>query len=400
VGELEDSGELTEAAAMQHPRRNEVYRDVGSAEHAPDDLDFIEVLSFPFADHSALLLCSDGLSDAVSSEEILSIVERHAGDGQATVQTLIAAATQVGHDNVSVVWVEGSQFAAALAPRSGQGKNLARASYAVQPEGERPAARHIRVSWYRRGPAYMLYGVLLGGALAAAVTFCIQTFVLSEQGSQSVHVHTVSAPESIAESLQKARPGDTVTVAPGTYSETLVLQEGITLAAQRVGETTIQGTVTANGLKYARLEGFSIQANEFGVRINDSDVVLSRDDIAGSHKAGVEFNGNSRGAIFACAIHNNFGPGIALNDHSSTAVVNNVIMQNGVQPDRLRPGLLVRSSGSPVIAGNIFSGNGAEAVWLPAPEETILQRNAFSLSGSIVDVRSKIRIVPLQEDRP
>ena len=28
---------------MRHPRRNEVFRDVGSEEHAPDDPDFIEV---------------------------------------------------------------------------------------------------------------------------------------------------------------------------------------------------------------------------------------------------------------------------------------------------------------------------------------------------------------------
>ena len=43
VGEREDSGEIAEAEAMRHPRRNEVFRDVGSEEHAPDDPDFIEI---------------------------------------------------------------------------------------------------------------------------------------------------------------------------------------------------------------------------------------------------------------------------------------------------------------------------------------------------------------------
>ena len=47
VGEREDSRELTEADAMRHPRRNEVFRDVGSEEHAPDDADFIELQRFP-----------------------------------------------------------------------------------------------------------------------------------------------------------------------------------------------------------------------------------------------------------------------------------------------------------------------------------------------------------------
>src|SRR5436190_16919176 len=73
VGEREDNRELTEAEAMRHPRRNEVYRAVGSEEHSPDDADFIEVLRIPFESDSALLLCSDGLSDQVASHEIAEI---------------------------------------------------------------------------------------------------------------------------------------------------------------------------------------------------------------------------------------------------------------------------------------------------------------------------------------
>ena len=70
VGEREDNRELTEAEAMRHPRRNEVFRDVGSEEHAPDDADFIEIQRIPFEPDCALLLCSDGLSDQVPSAEI------------------------------------------------------------------------------------------------------------------------------------------------------------------------------------------------------------------------------------------------------------------------------------------------------------------------------------------
>src|ERR1017187_4209997 len=45
VGESEDNGDLSELDAISHPRRNEVFRDVGSEEHTPDDADFIEVQS-------------------------------------------------------------------------------------------------------------------------------------------------------------------------------------------------------------------------------------------------------------------------------------------------------------------------------------------------------------------
>ena len=43
VGEREDAGEIGELEAMRHPRRNEVYRDVGSEPHESGDADFIEI---------------------------------------------------------------------------------------------------------------------------------------------------------------------------------------------------------------------------------------------------------------------------------------------------------------------------------------------------------------------
>src|ERR1700761_3462087 len=117
VGEREDSGELTEEQAMQHPRRNEVYRDVGSQEHTPDDEDFIEIATFPFESDSAFLLCSDGLSDALSSEAIQRTIEQNAGDPAETLRVLIGAAIEVGHDNVSAVLVEGDAFATSFGKR-------------------------------------------------------------------------------------------------------------------------------------------------------------------------------------------------------------------------------------------------------------------------------------------
>ena len=67
VGEREDAGDISELEAMRHPRRNEVYRDVGSEPHASGDADFIEIRAVAFEPDAALVLCSDGLSDLVPS---------------------------------------------------------------------------------------------------------------------------------------------------------------------------------------------------------------------------------------------------------------------------------------------------------------------------------------------
>lgn len=53
VGEEEDAGELSEAEAMRHPRRNEVFRDVGSRLRAAADGGFIQTLQCHFRPDAA-----------------------------------------------------------------------------------------------------------------------------------------------------------------------------------------------------------------------------------------------------------------------------------------------------------------------------------------------------------
>src|SRR5204863_8345323 len=77
VGMREDEGELSEADAMRHPRRNEVYRSLGAEAHTPLDDDFVEVSRVPFDPEGAILLSSDGLTDRVSGRAIASMFRRN-----------------------------------------------------------------------------------------------------------------------------------------------------------------------------------------------------------------------------------------------------------------------------------------------------------------------------------
>lgn len=106
VGELVAGGFINEEAAMQHPRRNEITRNVGSNPRRPEDPDFIEIGKHPFQPDSALLLCSDGLSDLVSPERILSVVTEFFYSPSKVVNCLIDTAHAAGgKDNVTVVYV-------------------------------------------------------------------------------------------------------------------------------------------------------------------------------------------------------------------------------------------------------------------------------------------------------
>jgi PPM family protein phosphatase len=114
VGELVAGGFINEEEAMEHPRRNEITRNVGSNPRQPGDPDFIEIGIHPFQPDSALLLCSDGLSDLVAPEQILSIVMGFFYSPSKVVNSLIDAANAAGgKDNVTVVYVVAASAGAA-----------------------------------------------------------------------------------------------------------------------------------------------------------------------------------------------------------------------------------------------------------------------------------------------
>lgn len=110
VGEQEEAGALTEFEAMRHPRRHEVFVDVGSRQRHPGD-EFVQIRELEFKPDAALLFCSDGLSDLLTSAEILSIAEGYDGHPEFVPQALVDAALEAGgRDNVSVIFVAGSDF--------------------------------------------------------------------------------------------------------------------------------------------------------------------------------------------------------------------------------------------------------------------------------------------------
>ncbi len=103
VGMREDEGELTETEAMQHPRRNEILREVGSAPRRIDDADFMDSGETGFLPGDVILLCSDGLSDMITTAQIQAVLQGH-GPLAGKADQLIALANEAGgKDNITVV---------------------------------------------------------------------------------------------------------------------------------------------------------------------------------------------------------------------------------------------------------------------------------------------------------
>jgi len=165
VGEREDAGELNEAEAMAHPRRHEVFRDVGSRRREPDEEDFIEVKEFLFKPDAAILLCSDGLSDQLTAAEMLEVIERYNGDPAQVARELVEAANAAGgSDNITAIFVAGSEF-------------LGNASPAAAEARSRNAITKARESVLEEEPS-LGFGTKVARALTTRVAFLVYGFVL------------------------------------------------------------------------------------------------------------------------------------------------------------------------------------------------------------------------------
>jgi serine/threonine protein phosphatase PrpC len=106
VGFLEDSGRLTEDAAMNHPKRNEINKALGFTSQIDSDESFIETGQSPFLPGDMLLICSDGLTDLVDKNGILDIITQNISLQEKAAKLIATANANGGRDNVTVVLVQ------------------------------------------------------------------------------------------------------------------------------------------------------------------------------------------------------------------------------------------------------------------------------------------------------
>jgi PPM family protein phosphatase len=374
VGEREDQGELDEAAAMRHPRRNEIYRDVGSGPHDPTDDDFIEIVERPFDADSALLVCSDGLSDLVTSSSLAEIVHAHAASPERVVARLVAAANdQGGKDNVTAVFAAGPGFA-------GRTRRVGRYG-----EGSRPRRRPGAAAWTRVA-ATLALGCAIGLGLGYAA-WMLWSDDLPERLLQArrpaawARTWTVGFEPgaeftSIRDALARARPGDVVLVGPGEYRAPISLPDAVSLVSRRPHEAIIRpafgaepaSAVHVRARTRSRLSGFTVAGDAehplgTGVLVDRGAIVEIDDvEVSGASLAGVQIEEGARATLRASYLHDNGGVGVLIRPESFPRLLHNVISGNGRRAGWVQPGILLREPTALVCFGNIVAGNGDDQI--------------------------------------
>ena len=358
VGEREDHGEITEAEAMRHPRRNEIFRDVGSSERTPQESGFIEIETSLMTPDSLLLLCSDGLTDQVTGAEIRAGIERYAPNYDAAARALIEAANAAGgKDNVTVVIVAGPAFGEIVAF---------------------PVNDHVTsVTTVESRRVVLTFGIaaLCGLAIGIVAGF-IAPSVRNRFDTSGPRTITVG-PAGIAAALSQAHSGDTIVIPDGKYRERIELRPGVTLRAQTPGSVTLTSpdggpAVVARKIDSGGLEGIWIQGDSdaalsTGIDIADSSPFISNVRVTGAH-FGIRVHGVSAPFISSSQLTNNSGGGIVIMDQSAPRIEGNLIAANGHggKPGDERPGVDVAEKAHPVLKNNFIGDNGAEPIWIHA----------------------------------
>src|SRR5574344_84938 len=100
VNLLVETGELTKEEAENHPRKNVLMRALGA--NNPIDIDIFDV----DMGSSAILLCSDGLTNMLTHEQIEKVLNSDVSLEEKVVKLIKKSNLRGGTDNVSIAYLE------------------------------------------------------------------------------------------------------------------------------------------------------------------------------------------------------------------------------------------------------------------------------------------------------
>jgi len=360
VGEREDARELSELEAMRHPRRNEVFRDVGSTVHHLGDSNFIHIAETRLPPDAALLLCSDGLTDLVPIDAIRQAIRVHRGRPGDVVPALVQAANDAGgKDNVTVVYVETGP--------SGAGP----ASVASATVGSHP-----RKVWPWLLLLLVLLGSVAGGWWLWRDDWWRTTSSMAGVMAPPAAGATIVRPsESIGDAIERAQPGSSVVVEPGEYRERLTLKDHVRVISRvprgatlrlPAGASSDDAVVVAAGTIGAELSGFRIVGDAgaplgIGVITRDASVRFIDLDIAGASTAAFDLGAGDDLMVAGSDVHDNAGAVLILGPAASPRLSHNHFSRSMTSTPSAEP-FVFDPTAQPSFVRNVFRGFTATSV--------------------------------------
>lgn len=278
VGYLEESGRLTEAEAMRHPKRNEINKALGFEDHLPND--FIETGESPFLPGDMIMLCSDGLSDLIDNKNLTQILTSNE-NLKTKAQALVQAANDAGgKDNITVVLVENNKVATkhpATKPVSSVKNSIPAAS--IQ-EVQKKKASNV-VTKKTNGTLIFILSILcIGLAVAYAFTFFKDKSVVEESNENKLLINTNNNPALLNILNASKNYSFTSTENPISVFDTIVINQdslhitgnGITLKADSLYKGA--GFLISGASRFILLDSLTLENFDVGILVQNNNVEL------------------------------------------------------------------------------------------------------------------------------
>jgi serine/threonine protein phosphatase PrpC len=296
VGFLEDSGRLSESAAMNHPKRNEINKALGFDVLIDTDDAYIETGESPFLSGDMLLLCSDGLTDLVDKDGIVSIITQNTSLQEKASQLIKAANNNGGKDNVTVVLVQNTKMAQSVTAtmptplvkkKSVENTVVTTAQTPVTKEETKPVEAPAKKSNVLATILGVLCLLLLASSVwlylqwqskAATVTQTTETVVAQQKKNRN--------PQEIKlqDAIDKAT-GDTVILSDTAFKQPVIISDTLqikrdtlylkgNIVLQRDSSYSGPAILIANNCKTMVLEGMKFQNFDTAIFLNNNEFYL------------------------------------------------------------------------------------------------------------------------------
>jgi parallel beta-helix repeat protein len=209
-------------------------------------------------------------------------------------------------------------------------------------------------------------GKILSIAFAASVMLSILTIAPAPLSASSKTVYvdknntgfedgTLAYPyNTIQEGIDAASPGDTVSVAPGEYVESIRLKEGVIVKGSGADVTLINGSgsgywITVVAANDSKITGFTIKGGGHGIHAEGCRSLIIEGNVITHNIRGI-YSYNSSAKIIRNKITQNDWEGIKIRYSPSVEIISNVITRNGY-------GVKIYEGSDSMVVNNTLSHN-------------------------------------------
>lgn len=242
-------------------------------------------------------------------------------------------------------------------------------------------------------------------------------YVSSDGDDSNDGTSWATAKKRIQAAILSAQPGDTISVAAGTYQESIGLRNDITLLGAGSEKTIIEFggenvVIYADQIQSGIISGFTVAyagtAQYPTIWLGDSSVTITQCIVTGATHSGIYIAGNSNPEIKDNEIRQNTGPGIFMYSGSQAAISDNTISTNeysGIEvssnckaeisnneiKDNNGSGIFIHSEGLGTISGNTVTGNKLQGITVRDKSNSAISENKISDnmgSGIVVDAEN------------